>query len=525
MSVRQQLLLLVAVTALPLIIGMVWLIQHEVSDTREEALLKLRHVNEIMAGRIQTFQTDQRIMLELAADEFRGDPPALSPKFNPSQFVRIHPHIVDIGAHDLRGANVYSLRGNPNPVHEALGFPWVQEGLVSNGFRVGGVFLGPRSELRVTQFTHPVTDASGRRTGFLNLSVDLWAMQDHILMGLPSGYLLAVLDKDFNFLMRSQEFDQWIGKPLNPKLANFYRDKNEGFLSAPNIKGETYLWSFIKMGNSRWTVSVGLPEARVFGTLHVLLVKSVLFSLLVLGLMLAAAWIIATRITRPILTLASTAQQIGAGDTSLRAAETGPAEISVVATQFNAMLEKLEQSREEREALALHYGTMIKNARDIILLIDEQGKIVEANDAATAAYGYSQEELGELTVRDLRTSESQPTVQSDWQKSANPEGVMFETRHRRRDGSSFPVEVSSRAFMIDGKLYRQSFIRDTSTRESSAAEMARNLDELRRWHKAMLNREERIIELKQEINRLLAEAGKPPRFSKAETKFADPADE
>ena len=38
------------------------------------------------------------------------------------------------------------------------------------------------------------------------------------------------------------------------------------------------------------------------------------------------------------------------------------------------------------------------------------------------------------------------------------------------------------------------------------------LDELRRWHAVTLGRERRILELKDEINHLLAEAGKPPRY-------------
>ncbi|HNC22489.1 PAS domain S-box protein, partial [Accumulibacter sp.] len=52
----------------------------------------------------------------------------------------------------------------------------------------------------------------------------------------------------------------------------------------------------------------------------------------------------------------------------------------------------VDQRRAEHLALASHYQTMIGEARDIILLIDENGKIVEANAAAVAAYGYSADE-------------------------------------------------------------------------------------------------------------------------------------
>jgi hypothetical protein len=43
--------------------------------------------------------------------------------------------------------------------------------------------------------------------------------------------------------------------------------------------------------------------------------------------------------------------------------------------------------------------------------------------------------------------------------------------------------------------------------------MAERLHELQRWHEVMLDREGRVIELKQEVNELLARAGQPLRYS------------
>ncbi len=50
-------------------------------------------------------------------------------------------------------------------------------------------------------------------------------------------------------------------------------------------------------------------------------------------------------------------------------------------------------------------------------------------------------------------------------------GILFETRHRRRDGSTFPVEIGSRAAMIGSERMLLSIVRDVSER----AEMAANL--------------------------------------------------
>jgi hypothetical protein len=45
--------------------------------------------------------------------------------------------------------------------------------------------------------------------------------------------------------------------------------------------------------------------------------------------------------------------------------------------------------------------------------------------------------------------------------------------------------------------------------------MVEQLEELRRWHAATVGRENRVLELKREVNELLAKAGQPPRYPSA----------
>ncbi len=53
----------------------------------------------------------------------------------------------------------------------------------------------------------------------------------------------------------------------------------------------------------------------------------------------------------------------------------------------------------ERQALAQRFDYLSKYANDIILLMDSQGRLLEANDRAVAAYGYAREELLRLNIR------------------------------------------------------------------------------------------------------------------------------
>jgi PAS domain S-box-containing protein len=120
----------------------------------------------------------------------------------------------------------------------------------------------------------------------------------------------------------------------------------------------------------------------------------------------------------------------------------------------------------EVEKLLASYRLLQSHSRDIILLVDgASGRILEANAAAEAAYGYTREELLGLTVFDIRAPNTLPLVE-DQLRSAREHGILFETEHRRKDGSILLVEVSARGAVIDGKHILLSIVRDISARRA-----------------------------------------------------------
>ncbi len=122
-----------------------------------------------------------------------------------------------------------------------------------------------------------------------------------------------------------------------------------------------------------------------------------------------------------------------------------------------------------REAVARRLALLMREANDIILMVSEEGRILEANARAVDAYGYSQEELCRMHVRDLRPDESPDRIAADLRRGATPTGYVFQTTHHRRDGTSFPVEVSSRLVEVDDERVRLSVIRDITDRKRDEA--------------------------------------------------------
>jgi PAS domain S-box-containing protein len=110
------------------------------------------------------------------------------------------------------------------------------------------------------------------------------------------------------------------------------------------------------------------------------------------------------------------------------------------------------------------YHLLSEYALDIVLFIGENGQILEANSAATIAYGYERDELLTLNIHDLRAEEAKKDLQQQL-STALASGMSFETLHRRKNGTVFPVDVNSRSAVINNQTVLLSIIRDMTAQK------------------------------------------------------------
>jgi PAS domain S-box-containing protein len=119
-----------------------------------------------------------------------------------------------------------------------------------------------------------------------------------------------------------------------------------------------------------------------------------------------------------------------------------------------------------RLALVKHFDYILKFANDIILLIDEDLNIVEANDRALESYMYTRDEFIGMKLEKIRAPETLSQLSEQIKNINENESATFETFHRRKDNTIFPVEISSRVVNIEGSKYYQSIGRDITERKS-----------------------------------------------------------
>ncbi|HEY3367700.1 MAG TPA: sensor domain-containing diguanylate cyclase [Symbiobacteriaceae bacterium] len=107
-------------------------------------------------------------------------------------------------------------------------------------------------------------------------------------------------------------------------------------------------------------------------------------------------------------------------------------------------------------------------AGDIVLLVHESGRILEANQAAAAAYGYGEAELSSLSLHDLCALQERRRSAGEAVRA-----MTYETVHRKKDGETFPVEISEVAMEAGGQWVQLTLVRDITGRKQHEEHLLR----------------------------------------------------
>jgi len=134
-----------------------------------------------------------------------------------------------------------------------------------------------------------------------------------------------------------------------------------------------------------------------------------------------------------------------------------------------------EEAQAARRAL---YQAMFEGNRSVCLLVDpEDGRIVDANRAAAAFYGYSQEELLGLCAGDLNTLPPERLAQA--LTEAGAQGGMFDFVHRLKDGTLRNVRVHSGSFDSGGGPLILSTVQDVTDQVRAETALAESRERFR----------------------------------------------
>ena len=131
-----------------------------------------------------------------------------------------------------------------------------------------------------------------------------------------------------------------------------------------------------------------------------------------------------------------------------------------------------QKSAEQATAQLLQrYQTLLERANDGVHILDGHGNVVELNDAFCRMLGYNREELLGKNVTEWDTQLVGEDLIVTLREKIDHAGV-FETTHRRKNGTTYEAEVSVAAIMLDGRRYLHAAARDISTRKRAQRHIA-----------------------------------------------------
>ena len=123
--------------------------------------------------------------------------------------------------------------------------------------------------------------------------------------------------------------------------------------------------------------------------------------------------------------------------------------IAVISESGMKNLKEIEH-RKQIQKSEKRYRSILKAAIDGYWLTDINGGLLEVNDAYCRMSGYSEDELLNMNIPDLEAIETPEIVAEHMQTLILKGSDRFETKHRRKDGAVFDVEVSIQFRPEDG---------------------------------------------------------------------------
>jgi len=177
-------------------------------------------------------------------------------------------------------------------------------------------------------------------------------------------------------------------------------------------------------------------------------------------------------------------------------------------TERKALDESLHLSEER-------YKLINEASSDSIYSYDRQGRFTHVNSALCKSLGLTSDQIIGKTHSELGFPKEQC---EEWEKLhakvyETQKTVISETVATIKGEEKFYEVVLDPIYDLSGNIIGiAGTTRDIDARKKAEIKVREQMDELRRWNAVTLGRENRVIELKKEVNQLLAQLNLPPRY-------------
>ncbi len=145
--------------------------------------------------------------------------------------------------------------------------------------------------------------------------------------------------------------------------------------------------------------------------------------------------------------------------------------VSEIGLQYDLSLEqaKLENLVTERTSMYMEsehsYRSLFQNATDGILVVDQRGVIIKANENANKMHSFQEDSLIGTNIHLLEREQHREKLAQAFGRVFRGEGIHYETEHYRKDGSLINVEASANLVELNNTPYVQLIVRDITEKK------------------------------------------------------------
>jgi len=233
-----------------------------------------------------------------------------------------------------------------------------------------------------------------------------------------------------------------------------------------------------------WLLTQHVPEGVIFSDVESTLKRMLMVSLAIgLALLVLIQWFVSRKIVMPVINLARATRALQAGDLSVRVDTAAVSdELRTLYEATNDFAETQQHATERLQAEVALYtrnlAAVIDNIVDGIITISDRGTIESFNPAARRIFGYTDAEVIGQNVKMLMPepyhSEHDGYLEHHVTTGEKKViGIGREVSGRRKDGSTFPLELAVSAVDVGGTRHFVGITRDISERKQAEAEIRR----------------------------------------------------
>jgi PAS domain S-box-containing protein len=135
---------------------------------------------------------------------------------------------------------------------------------------------------------------------------------------------------------------------------------------------------------------------------------------------------------------------------------------------FIAILQDMTERKKMEAALRQSeekFQTLFESSIDALFILDINGNFIDVNKPAYERLGYTKEEMLSTHISQIELPEFAVMVHERMAHMQKHGEGMFESAHKRKDGSVMPVEINARTIDFEGKKVVFSVIRDITERK------------------------------------------------------------